>query len=131
MHLWRTITMKGLTALWAGPTTLLGLLAALCSLTRPRARDGALVCTSGRGFARYFLIRRGYCAITLGYVILLTPEAPIDVMAHERVHVRQAERWGPLFIPAYLISMVVARFRGLDPYWNNSFEAEAREQSGR
>ncbi len=124
---------RALTYVWGTPTTLLGFAAALLSLSRPRPEQGVLVCISDRGFARHFLTRRGYCAITLGYVVLLTPDAPADVMDHERVHIRQAEskKWGPLFLPAYLTAMCVAGIKGLDPYWDNPFEAEARNESTR
>jgi hypothetical protein len=46
------------------------------------------------------------------------------------VHVRQYERWGPLFVPAYLVSSLVLWLRGRDPYWDNPFEVEARRLGG-
>ena len=45
--------------------------------------------------------------------------------AHERVHVRQCERWGPLFIPAYLLASAVLWCQGRDFYEENPFEREA------
>jgi hypothetical protein len=47
--------------------------------------------------------------------------------AHERVHVRQYELWGPLFLPAYFAAGAYALVRGRDPYFDNRFEREARE----
>jgi hypothetical protein len=44
---------------------------------------------------------------------------------HELVHVRQYERWGPLFVPAYLASSAIIWLRGGDPYRDNPFEREA------
>ena len=41
------------------------------------------------------------------------------------VHVRQCERWGPLFIPAYLVASAVLWCRGRDFYEENPFEREA------
>ena len=117
--------------LWSSPTTLLGLAASAASLSVPRPTGPVLISTADRGFARWFLSRRGYCAITLGHLVLLTRDAPSDVLSHELVHVRQAERWGPLFLPAYLIAMLAIRLRGGNPYWDNPFEAEARNSSGR
>ncbi len=114
---------------WSCPTTLLGIAAGLASLSVPRATNGILLFTSGRGFAWWFLTRRGYTAITLGHVVLVTPKAATDVLAHEMIHVRQGERWGPLFVPAYLLAMLALRLRGRHPYWDNPFEAEAREKS--
>jgi hypothetical protein len=49
---------------------------------------------------------------------------------HERVHVRQYERWGPLFPPLYLLSSAAALVRGMDPYRDNRFEQEAFRASG-
>ncbi len=112
--------------LWAGPTTLVGLAAAAASLSLPRVYRSVALCRSNRGFARWFLTRRGYCAMTLGHLVLITPDAPPTTIIHEMVHVRQAERWGPLFLPAYLGAMLLARLRGTDPYWDNPFELEAR-----
>ena len=45
---------------------------------------------------------------------------------HERAHVDQYERWGPLFLPAYLMSSLTAFCRGQDYYFDNRFEREAR-----
>jgi hypothetical protein len=45
--------------------------------------------------------------------------------AHERVHVRQYERWGPLFLPSYLFLSLYMYLRGCDPYRDNPFEREA------
>ncbi|MGE5617997.1 MAG: hypothetical protein ACM3US_01925 [Sphingomonadaceae bacterium] len=115
--------------LWASPTTALGLLAALASLSAPRIQGPILLCRSRRGFARLFLTRRGYCAITLGHLVLITPDATPEILTHEYVHVRQAERWGPLFLPAYLAAMLATRAKGKDPYLDNPFEVEARRRA--
>ena len=44
---------------------------------------------------------------------------------HERVHVRQYERWGPLFLPAYGLASLLAARRGQHAYYGNRFEREA------
>jgi hypothetical protein len=116
--------------LWSGTNSVLGFLASLASLSVPRRSGGIAICRSSRGFARWFLTQRGYCAITLGHVVLMTPESPPDILAHEMVHVRQGERWGPLFLPLYLLSMGLIRARGGHPYWDNPFEVEARGRAG-
>lgn len=112
--------------LWASPTTLLGVAASLASFTVPRPAGPIAVSRSSRGFARWFLTRRGYRAITLGHLVLLTGEAGPEILPHEMVHVRQVERWGPLFLPTYLLAMLAMRLRGRDPYLDNPFEVEAR-----
>ncbi len=71
-------------------------------------------------------IRGGARAMTLGHVVLGRDETCLaDCRAHERVHVRQYEHWGPLFLPAYFLSSLLALWRGEDPYFGNRFEREA------
>jgi hypothetical protein len=67
-------------------------------------------------------------AMTLGHVILAVDQPTLDRWrAHERVHVRQAERWGPLFPLAYAAASAAAWGRGKDPYLENFFELEAQQ----
>jgi len=64
--------------------------------------------------------------MTLGHVVLGRDDVCLDDCgAHERVHVRQYEAWGPLFLPAYLGSSLLALWRGEDAYLGNRFEREA------
>ena len=64
--------------------------------------------------------------MTLGHVVLgTTPTALALTRAHERVHVSQCERWGPLFLPAYAMASLWALLRNADPYRDNRFEREA------
>lgn len=68
----------------------------------------------------------GAMAMTLGHVVIGVSEAALDASrTHERVHVRQCERWGPLFIPAYLLASVIVGLRGGEMYRDNPFEREA------
>ena len=118
---------------WALPNTLLGLVfvpAALLSGGRAR-RVGGVLEVHGRAIAwllrRAIPLRGGAMAITLGHVVLGRDAAALArSRAHERAHVRQYEVWGPLFIPAYLVAGLLAYVRGGNPYWDNSFEREAR-----
>ena len=73
------------------------------------------------------LMPGGLCAaMTLGHVVLGRTASCLDVCrTHELVHVRQYERWGPLFIPAYLACSLAIWFRGGDAYRDNPFEREA------
>jgi len=69
-------------------------------------------------------------AVTLGHVILgRSRKSLVRCRNHEHVHIRQYERWGPLFPPLYLLSSAAALIRGLDPYRNNRFEREAFQSS--
>jgi hypothetical protein len=64
--------------------------------------------------------------MTLGHVVLAQDQRSlIASRKHERVHVAQYERWGPLMIPLYLISSGAAGLSGKHPYWDNRFEREA------
>lgn len=72
-----------------------------------------------------------FSAITLGHVVLGIDQAALArVRAHERVHVRQYERWGPLFGPAYLLSSLMQLLQGNRPYLDNHFEREAYAKAG-
>jgi hypothetical protein len=118
---------------WAFPTTLVGLLflpLALASRAgRARVVDGVLELHGGpvAWFLRHCtLLRGGASAMTLGHVVIGRDQRLLDqTRTHERVHVRQCERWGPLFIPAYLFASVLVLLRGGRPYEDNPFEREA------
>jgi hypothetical protein len=123
---------RALALLWALPTTLVGSLPlALAALTGGRVSwvDGVLEAHGGWlrwAFARLPVGRGGVAAMTLGHVVLGASEAAIaGTRAHERVHVAQAERWGPFFLPAYALASLWALLRGRDPYRDNRFEREA------
>ena len=127
--------MRTLLYLWAAPASAVGLvltLAARAAGARMRVIDGTLeVAGGGIGPAIARLPRRlQFHAITLGHVIIGVDEARLAACrAHERVHVRQYERWGVLFFTLYLGSSVVQLLRRRDPYWDNHFERQARQLS--
>jgi len=118
---------------WTLPNTLLGLLLALPALMT----GGGVRLVSGvievHGGVLKLLLKRcipikgGAGAITFGHVVLGRDSGILDrTRPHERVHVRQYERWGPLFIPAYLGASLVALWRGTGAYHGNRFERHAR-----
>ena len=128
--------MRLIRFLWALPNTVIGLLLVPLALPRGgrvRLHEGVLELS---GPALSWLLRHGVPirggarAMTLGHVILGRDETCLeDCGAHERVHVRQYEIWGPLFLPAYFLSSIVALLRGEDPYLGNRFEREAYGQA--
>ena len=68
----------------------------------------------------------GVTAITLGHVVLgSSPHMLAALRSHEHVHVRQYERWGVLFVPAYLASSAWQLLRGRHVYRDNWFERQA------
>ena len=124
--------VKILRYLWASPTTLLGLLFVPLALITGGGATIVQGVLEVHGGAVAFFLRRctflpgGASAMTLGHVILGRDLESLDrSRAHERIHVRQCERWGPFFIPAYLLASLFALLRGRNPYRDNSFEIEA------
>lgn len=68
----------------------------------------------------------GAAVLTLGHVVFaLDRYHAARTRVHERVHVRQYERWGPLFLPAYGLASLMARRAGRHAYTGNPFEIEA------
>ncbi len=127
--------MRLLRYLWAGPTTLVGLVLVPLALVgqgggRVRVVDGVVEVTGGWLawlLRRVSVLSGGVAALTLGHVVLARDQACAnDTRAHERAHVRQCERWGPFFLPAYLAASVWAALRGGNFYRDNWFEREAR-----
>lgn len=108
--------------LWAGVWSLIGL-ALAPFFDRRTWRSGALWCEGARWPTR---LGWRYRAITLGHVVLAVDDLDVTTEAHELAHIRQYERWGPLFVPAYLAASVGARLRGRHAYRDNPFEIDAR-----
>jgi hypothetical protein len=116
--------------LWASPNTLLGLFAGcLAVATGGRAQLRSGVIEFHGGWLAWLFDRRfggTVLAMTLGHTVLGVNPVALDIArAHELIHVRQYERWGPLFLPAYAVGSVWAWWRGARPYRDNPFEREA------
>jgi hypothetical protein len=129
MSAWRAILY-----LWAFPATLLGLPFVPWALLRGRAHvvDGVLEIHGPEiafTLTRFTPLKGGASAITLGHIVLGRDLQLLELTrSHERIHVRQAERWGPLFIPAYLLCSLWIYLAGRNPYLDNPFEREAFDQ---
>jgi hypothetical protein len=117
---------------WAAPTSLVGLVAGiltLCSGGRVQRREGALEFHGG--FSTWLADCVGFAAMTLGHVIIgRDPWNLALCRAHEQAHVRQVERWGIAFLPAYVAASLLAWCQGGDYYRDNWFEREARRACG-
>jgi hypothetical protein len=125
-------TPRGLVRyLWASPNTLLGVrLASLAAVGGEFRVVGGVLEAHGpalRWILRHLVpLRGGALAITLGHVVVGRDAWALDeTRDHERAHVAQCERWGPWFLPVYLLSSAWAFARGGDPYLDNVFEREA------
>jgi len=94
---------------WAAPMTAAGLVLVAVSGAGVRIEDGVLLVRGARGPVGLYLRRRGFAATAWGHVILSAPTSlSPGLLAHELVHVRQAERLGALFAPLYLV--LLARY---------------------
>lgn len=118
--------------LWALPNTCLGLLfvpVAKIDGGQVRVVDGVVEIHSeviAAILRRWVPLSRGALAITLGHVILGRDLGVLQrCRSHEHVHVRQYERWGPFFLPAYFFSSALAALRKQDMYRDNMFEKQA------
>lgn len=123
---------------WALPCTALGLVlvgAALATGARATVVEGVLEAHGGLLeplLRRCVPLRGGASAMTLGHVVVgRDANALHRTRAHERAHVRQTERWGPFFVPAYVVSSLVVAARGGHYYRDNRFERDAVEVAAR
>jgi hypothetical protein len=105
---------------WAAPMTLVGLIVGAGSGARPRIRDGVLLFCPARALTGWTVRTRGYAAAAFGHVIVSVDEPTPALWAHEVVHVRQAEVFGPFMAPLYL--WLLARHG----YRNHPMEMAAR-----
>ena len=93
--------------LWAGPLSLAGLAVGRIGGGRARWHDGALLFTDTGGPMGAYLRARGFSACTLGHVIVAVGQPSESLLAHELVHTRQAERFGPFMAPLYAALLAV------------------------
>jgi hypothetical protein len=129
------VTHKFLGYAWASPNSLVGLaIGGAMILLGARAGRVAGVLEVAGGLVGTLLgekrIALPWRAMTLGHVILGLDEAAlIQSRAHEHVHVRQYEQWGPFFLPAYVVSSLWQLACGRRCYRDNWFERQAYDQS--
>ena len=105
------LLLRAVVYLWASPNTVLGILFGLLAFQRPRLVRGVLLFDGPpRGFtAGLRLFRRA--AVTFGHVVLGNRPVEGRLLAHERHHVWQYERLGPLYLPIYLLVWVFTGYR--------------------
>lgn len=122
---------RTLTYLWAFPSTVLGLLFVplACFHGGAHVVDGVIEIHGplvSLFLRRCTLLKGGASAMTLGHVVIGRDAQLLDATReHERVHVRQYERWGPLFVPAYIGVSLFLWLTGRRAYEDNPFEREA------
>jgi hypothetical protein len=124
---------------WALPVSMFALFLLPFAIWRAQWRfsGGALEITSPAlgyflhsAWARTLSGGSGFAAATIGSVIVSGDEPALaSCRTHERIHVRQCERWGPFFPLAYVAAGLWAALIRRDLrsyYWDNPFEIEAR-----
>ena len=127
---WRN-WIRWLLIAWTSPNSVIGLFFGVLALLSGGGAQLTRGCVEFHGGVVKWILSRllggeGAAAMTLGHTILgQTPEMLRKARDHEHVHVKQYERWGPFFLPAYLGSSLVLWMRGCDCYLDNPFEVEA------
>lgn len=110
--------------IWTLPNTVIGLVLGLLTFQAPRLHAGALVFDRGpRGLTRA-MRAMNRSAMTVGFVIVSGVPVEGQLLLHERHHIRQSMRWGPLFIPVYLLLAVPYGYR------RHPMERAARRAAG-
>lgn len=115
---------------WVAPNSAIGLFVGTLSLLFGGKAQLVQGCLEFHGpLIRWLLARLppdGVAAMTLGHTII-GQNKPMLAMCrtHEHVHVRQYERWGPFFLPAYLGCSAYLWWQKRDWYRENPFEVEA------
>ena len=111
---------------WVSPYTVTGIAIGLILGGRFQVVDGVVEIFGTRIKKALFSLPMPAMAMTFGHVVFGVSDVALDVTRrHEAVHVKQYERWGPLFVPAYLTASTFLYLRGRDGYRDNPFEIEA------
>jgi hypothetical protein len=97
--------------IWTSPNTLVGLLVGVLTFQRPRIAHGLLLFDRGPRGVTAVMRRANRLAMTVGFVVVSSVPVEGALLAHERWHVRQYMRWGPLFIPVYLLLAIGYGYR--------------------
>lgn len=127
--------MQWIRSIWTFPNTLLGLAIGYLGVWTGGHVEKIDGCWEFHGGWVSRLLRSlppagGAMAMTLGHTILGQTRCALDSSrAHEHVHVKQYEKLGPFFIPAYFVASFMAWLRRQDPYRDNIFEVEAYEKA--
>lgn len=121
---------------WVSPCSVMGLAFALPVVlaggsARRIGRVLEVNAGSGTGLVGSAFRRLPWSAITLGHVIIGANRHELRrLRAHELVHVRQFEQWGPFFLAAYTLASLVALLAGKGLYAGNWFERQAIKAEG-
>jgi hypothetical protein len=125
------ILLRVVQTVWAAPWSLFGLgVGTLGLISGGRIRRVGRILEIWGGclpkVLNVFPFFTGSPVATFGHVVLGRTACHLDACReHQLIHVAQYERWGVLFVPAYLVCSLVLRCSGRHPYYENPFEQEA------
>lgn len=118
--------LRLLAYLWPAPYTILGIAIGLLLGGRFRCVQGVIEIHGGRIATVLQRLPIPAAALTFGHVVFAQTRGDHQrTREHERVHVRQYERWGIGFVPAYLAESLWLYAQRRDGYRENHFEIEA------
>jgi hypothetical protein len=114
------------------PLTALGWVLAMLLGARRRRLGGCMLAWSEHGGALAWLLAHhpfgSMAAVTIGRCVLAASRPALRATwAHEAEHIRQFERFGPLFPLLYSAESLRCLLRGHSMYRDNRFEVAARE----
>jgi hypothetical protein len=120
------LCIDSLKYLWVSPYTITGIAIGLILGGRFQRVNGVVEIYGPRIKKSLSTMPVPAMAMTFGHVVFGVNQDALEVTRqHEAVHVRQYERWGPLFVPAYLLASAYLYVQGRDAYRENPFEVEA------
>ena len=70
-------------------------------------------------------------AQTFGRFVFATYALDPETLEHECEHIRQWAKLGPAYLPAYFAASGLEYLAGRRAYWDNGFEAAARDRAAR
>ncbi len=111
---------------WRWPNDALGRLAGgIVSGARRRTVDGAEIHEDPAYDRLFRLVPRHPRAMTFGSTVIAREPLDVAAVTHECTHVSQYRRYGPLYLPLYLLGAAWGVARHRDMYLGNPFEAQA------
>ncbi len=113
---------------WRSLNEVLGHLAAGIVRGAPRRSVAGATLVEDERFDRLFrLVPKRPSAMTFGSTIVARRRLEPPLVAHELAHVAQYTRFGPFYLPLYLLGAAWGLLRHRDFYRGNPFEAAAIE----
>lgn len=122
----RALGGRGFRRAWRWPNDALGRLAA-ATVRGARRREirGASIVEDPRFDRLFRLVPNHPTAMTFGSTVVARRHLDEATVSHELTHVDQYGRFGPLFLPLYLLGAAWGLLRHRESYVGNPFEKQA------